>query len=339
MSESVPLYVDTTSPSGLSRARQKVEGHFCLFAWLAWGPPDISTSFVYNSNDAVTTPRGEPPMPSFPGMNPYLEAPDIWPDFHDRLASVMSEMLNAQLPEPYYSRLQMRSAMGVILEAGTPRYIIPDVVVARYPNRPSPPSPATGSGSVTLTEPRTEVTLGIDIRVRIDPIRHQFVEIRDAVRHHKLITLIEIASPSNKRPGADRRAYEAKQRDVLDSDVNLIELDLLRSGQRLLPYPDLAEAVHQLACDYLVLINRQRGRLDDGIDYTLYPIALRESLPCIPVPLAHDDPDIPLDLQMAVQEVDRRALYNRMVDYSRTPEPPLSSEDRAWVHEMLLGDG
>jgi Protein of unknown function (DUF4058) len=271
----------------------------------------------------------------FPGMNPYLEAPDIWPDFHDRLASMLSEMLNVQLPEPYYSRLQMRPEMGVIVGAGTPRHIVPDVVVARYHSRPSASQSASASGSVALTEPRTQVTPGIDMRVRTDPIRHQFVEIRDTVRNHKLITLIEIVSPSNKRPGPDRRAYETKQREVLDSDVNLVEVDLLRGGQRLLPYPDLAEAIHQLACDYLVLVNRQRNRLDDGMDYTLYPVSLRESLPCVPIPLADDDPDIPLDLQMALQEIDRRALYNRMIDYARPPDPQLAPEDMTWVHELL----
>ncbi len=122
---------------------------------------------------------------------------------------------------------------------------------------------------------------------------------------------------------------------MLDSDVNLVELDLLRGSQRLLPYPDLAEGVHQLACDYLVCINRQRDRLDNGMDYTLYPISLRESLPCLPIPLAQDAPDIPLDLQMAIQEIDRRALYNRMIEYSRPPEPPLSPEDMIWVQALL----
>jgi Protein of unknown function (DUF4058) len=98
--------------------------------------------------------------------------------------------------------------------------------------------------------------------------------------------------------------------------------------------------VHQLACDYLVLINRQRHRLDDGMDYTLYPIALRDTLPCLPIPLAHDDPDIALDLQIVTQEINRRAPYHRMVDYSRPPEPPLLPTEMLWVQDVLHpGDG
>jgi hypothetical protein len=276
-------------------------------------------------------------MLPFPGMDPYLEAPDIWPDFHERLASIISELLNIQLPEPYYSRLQMRPEMGVILETGISRHIVPDVVVARYPILSSKPQT---SPQLILTEPRTEVSQGIEIRVRTDPLHHQFVEIRDAARGHKLITLIEIVSPSNKRPGPDRRAYESKQRDVLDSDANLIEIDLLRGGQRLLPYPDLEEAIHQLRCEYLILINRYQQRMGNWMDYTLYPISLREPLPCIPVPLAGDDPDIPLDLQIAFQDVYRRALYQRMIDYSLPPpEPPLSDQDTIWVDTQLQAAG
>jgi hypothetical protein len=53
-------------------------------------------------------------MPSpFPGMDPYLEAPDIWPDFHDALAGEISSELNRTLPRPYYARLEMRPEVGI----------------------------------------------------------------------------------------------------------------------------------------------------------------------------------------------------------------------------------
>ncbi len=54
-------------------------------------------------------------MPSpFPGMDPFLEAPDIWPDLHDRLAGQISTELNRTLPQPYYARLEMRPEVGIV---------------------------------------------------------------------------------------------------------------------------------------------------------------------------------------------------------------------------------
>ena len=53
-------------------------------------------------------------MPSpFPGMDPYLEAPSIWPDFHHKLAAELSTELNGSLPSPYYARLEMRQELGI----------------------------------------------------------------------------------------------------------------------------------------------------------------------------------------------------------------------------------
>ena len=273
----------------------------------------------------------------FPGMDPYLEAPDIWPDFHDALAGAIRAELNAHLPAPYYARLQMRPELGVILEGGVKRWIVPDVVVVRHPT--PAPSPSGAAGVAVLDTPRTTAAPGIELRVHTEPLQHRFVEIRDAARGHKLIALIEIVSPANKRPGPDRRAYEAKQREVLESDAHLIELDLLRGGARLLPYPDLTAAVDQLACDYLILLNRSTGRQDWWMDYTLYPVDVRETLPCIPVPLAGQDPDVPLDLQTAAQRAYREGPYARALDYTRPAEPPLADDDAACADALLRAAG
>ena len=274
--------------------------------------------------------------PPFPGMDPYLEAPDIWPDFHETLATVIRAQLNASLPPPYYCRVQTRPEAGVILEAGAPHRIVPDVVVVR---QAEPGRSEQGAARAVLTGPRTEVSAGVEVRVHTDPLRHPFVEIRDAARGHKLITLTEIVSPSNKRPGPDRRAYEAKQQEVLESDASLIEVDLLRSGRRLLPYPDLEETVHRLGCDYLIFVNRASKRAGTWMDYVLYPVDVRDILPCIPVPLAGEDTDVPLDLQVAVERTYREGPYLRAVDYTVAPDPPLDEEDAAWADALLRTAG
>ncbi len=280
--------------------------------------------------------RPELQIPPFPGMDPYLEAPDIWPDFHDAFAAALRADLNVFLPNPYYARLQKRPELGIILESGSLHRIVPDVTVMRYPQEKAFPG---GMATAVLEQPRTQVTAGVEVRVHTDPFQHRFVEIRDTERGHKLITLIEIVSPSNKQPGPDRRAYEAKQEEVLNSDANLIELDFLRHGRRLLPYPELAAAVDSLNADYLVLLNRASLRHGNWMDYTLYPVNLREPLPCIPVPLAGDDPDVLLDLQIAFNRVYREGPYVRAVDYTAVPPPPLNDSDAAWVNERLRAAG
>ena len=53
----------------------------------------------------------------FPGMDPYLEAPDVWPDLHDALAGEIRTALNGSLPPPYYARLEMRPEIGIVVDA------------------------------------------------------------------------------------------------------------------------------------------------------------------------------------------------------------------------------
>jgi uncharacterized protein DUF4058 len=227
-----------------------------------------------------------PTMPSpFPGMDPYLEAPHIWPDLHNALAAELRKDLNQTLPNPYYARLEMRPELGV----------------------------------------------------SSDPIHHQFVEIRDSSQGHKLITLIEIVSPSNKRLGPDREAYERKQREVFDSDASLVEIDLLRGGRRILPDPGLDALIHDMEQPpaYLVLINRAWRRTPGTSAYQVFPVSLHEWLPCIPVPLKENENEVTLDLQFAFNRAYDSGRYRRgAVDYASPPPEPLMDAAAAWAAEL-----
>lgn len=278
-------------------------------------------------------------MPSpFPGMDPYLEAPDIWPDFHNALAGEVRALLNQTLPTPYYARLEMRPEVGIVDEGGYRRRIVPDVSVVRRPR-----SPADGGGVAELDAPRTALSSKwIEVTVLAEPIRHDFVEIRDPTRGHQLITLIEIVSPSNKRRGQDRQAYLKKQHEVLESDANLIELDLLRDGERLLENLDLKAHVEGLqpAPDYLVLVNRAWRRIDASRAYHIYPVLLTDQLPVIPVPLRQGQEEIPLDLQYVVSRAYDSGPYRRgAIDYEHPPQPPLPAELSEWAEERLREAG
>ncbi len=172
----------------------------------------------------------------------------------------------------------------------------------------------------------------------MEPLHHPYIEVRDAAQGHVLITLIEIASPSNKRHGIDRRAYLQKQREVLDSNASLIELDLLRTGERLLSNLFLQEEIESIvpAPDYLVLVNRAWQRIGTDQDYEIFPVFLTEMLPVIPIPLRPNQEETLLDLQFAFQRAYDGGPYRRgAVDYSKPPHPPLTGEWVAWAEEKV----
>ena len=172
-----------------------------------------------------------------------------------------------------------------------------------------------------------------------DPIRHHFVEIRDSSQGHKLITLLEIVSPSNNRPGPDRQAYERKQREILESDANLIELDLLRGGRRVLADRNLEAVIRGLSepAAYVVMVNRAWRRTSGSSAYQVFPVGPREWLPCIPIPLKENEDELTLDLQFAFNRAYDSGPYRRgAVNYAGDPaEPPLSEQDAAWAAELI----
>lgn len=269
-------------------------------------------------------------MPSpFPGMDPYLEDPAFWPDFHGSLAPEIRAELNRILPPRYYASLETRTELGIVDEPGERGRIIPDLAVIGRP-----PAPQAAGGAAVATRPRREVSHALRIKLLSEMVKHHYIEIREPARGHKLVTLIEILSPSNKRSGPDREAYESKRREVLASDASLIELDLLRGGRRVLPDPALRARIERLepSPSYLVLLDRA-WRRGAGVDCDVYPIGLREPLPCIAVPLKQDEDEVALDLQDAFERAYDTGPYGRgAVDYAGpVPEPSLDEADAAWA--------
>jgi hypothetical protein len=126
------------------------------------------------------------------------------------------------------------------------------------------------------------------------------------------------------------------KREVLDSDANLIELDLLRSGERLLVDNLIPEySALQPSPSYLVLVNRAWRRIGAVSAYQVFPILLKQALPCIPVPL-RKELEIPLDLQFIFNHVYDTGPYRRgAVDYSLAAVPSLEGESASWAEGLV----
>ena len=71
----------------------------------------------------------------------------------------------------------------------------------------------------------------------------------------------------------------------------------------------------------------------------VWPIQLDMRLPVVPVPLLAEDPDVTLDLQLALNTVYDALNYDLSVDYTRPPEVTLPTSAAGWVADLLRAAG
>ncbi len=265
-------------------------------------------------------------MPSpFPGMDPYLENPEIFPDFHDSFITYLRAKLQAGLPPPYYAALGRRVWIEV-----SRRSIEPAVHVLRAGAARQVPSPTSGTTAVATRSASRPVI----VKVLHDEFREPFLEIYAGSGGSKrLVTSIEVLGLSNKTPGEQgRELFLRKQRELLASEINLVEIDLLRKGHHLTAVP-LEPAL--AACgpfDYHVSVHP----FDDIETYYVYPMSLKEPLATIEVPLLPGDAAISLDLQAVFDRCYDAGPYAREIDYGESQiVPPLDANHAAWVTAML----
>jgi hypothetical protein len=267
-------------------------------------------------------------MPSpFPGMDPYLENPDWFPDLHDSLITFIKGAVQHQLPDDYYAQ----SSQRVWLEYSQ-RYVEPDVEVVRS-QEPRRRAGVGGGVAVAPLHPVEPLIVSVET-VEHGPFEESFVEIRRRKgKDVRLVASIEILSPSNKTPGnPGREKYLAKQREIVGSRVHLVEIDLLRGGAHSTAVSrDLAEA-RAGPFDYHVSVHR----FDRPTDFLVYPIRLEQRLPVIAIPLLDGDPDVPLDLQAAFDQAYDFGPYSKEVAYLEDPViPPLNEDQAAWATALL----
>jgi hypothetical protein len=258
----------------------------------------------------------------FPGMDPYLEG-YLWPDVYQQLAAEIRKQLVSRIQPRYVARLAISMIKDKSPEADI-GIMYPDVEVVKARSWSEPNLPLTGdTGSSarvtapTITEPIIVPALNFEVRLVT-------VEIRDVVQN-QLVTSIEILSPVNKRePGLTH--YRQKRDQLVEAGVHLLEVDLLRRGERPpAPYIRLPETA------YIVTLTRSQS---DTI--AIWPIALAQELPVVAVPLRQPDPDVPLALGPALETIYAEARYDLSLDYTQPPPPPPFHPDEiAWLKTQI----
>lgn len=233
-------------------------------------------------------------------MDLWLEDPALWPGVHNALIAALQRWLSPRLRPHYVVRMPERA------------YLDFRPCTARSGRR------ATG---------RTVASPGVVLDVEIpmpDQVRETWLEIR-APRHGEVVTVVEILSPGNKRPGEGRTRYEEKRRQVLGSRTHLVEIDLLRGGQ---PMP-----VHgpRHGSHYRILVSRsdQRPRAQ------LYPFSVRDAIPVFPLPLAGGCDEPQVALRLVLDGVYETSGFDLDLDHRQAPVPALTGADAAWATRLM----
>lgn len=254
----------------------------------------------------------------FPGMDPYLEG-YIWPDVHHELASEIRADLAQQISPKYVARISTYIVEDTSAEEDV-GIMYPDVDILKKIRQVKEEETvmAYSSKSKALTPPTISIPGAKPVEVRI-PV----VEIRDR-EQNQLITAIEILSPVNKRkPGLT--PYREKRQRLHDGGVHLLEIDLLRRGQRPIQYIYLPKS------HYMVSLTRAEEE-----KISIWAFDMKDEAPVLPVPLKQPDEDARLDLGEALRRAYRRGQYHLSINYKEAPpSPPLTEEEQAWMAELL----
>ena len=271
-------------------------------------------------------------MPSpFPGMDPWLETPRVWPDVHNALAGEVRRLLNDSLPEGYYAQLEERTEIVAFDgdEALGSLKAVPDVGVGEAADG--------GGGAAVLTGMRTEVSPSVRLTADDLPV---LLDVGVYDLSNDLVTLVEILSPSNKRQ--NRREFLEKRLTLLKSDAGLVEIDLLRRGRRVcgdsMGGPTARVPV---GTAYLVLVSRpwERGESpypSDGFCWHGWFLKLDDPLPVVPVPLREADGEVPLDLQYCFNAAYDGGPFRRQASrYNAPPDPPLPPAAARWAADRV----
>jgi hypothetical protein len=254
-------------------------------------------------------------------MDPYLETSDRWRNVHNNLATEIQGQLAPLLRPRYYADQEPRFVYDTGLDIVTRHQALPDVSILESPKSLATPPPSHLSGGVVIAPAPLELLITTDL-----PEKTNTVVIR-TVEGDELVTSIEILSLVNKRPGhAAYLNYHRKRHAILESTVHLLEIDLLRAGERL----HLAEPLPD--APYFVILSRAERRPVAEV----WPLRLQEAIPILPVPLLPPDADVPLDLGKALAVIYERSGYDLRIDYTQPPPPPpLLTNEAVWLDEHL----
>lgn len=257
-----------------------------------------------------------------PHYNSYLQhEPGGWPTFHGHYVVRIADLLDELLPTGYFTRAERSLQITAPPESFFQR---PDVTVYKDLASPSAPSIISAVAVPTfavealkvMPEPEADLMAVVVYRVLQDGT-------------HRPVTRMELFSPSNKPPHAGVQEYLTRRIKVLESGVNLVEIDFLHESQspfltvpsfrRTKTLADYSQQETNAYPYYIAVTPIHPEPPEIHVQTYFYCCHVDDPLPIIAIPLLADQ-KMSFDFGRAYDEAFERQRFTGMVsDYSQRP--------------------
>lgn len=237
-------------------------------------------------------------MPLLDHFHAPLDPRVGWESFHHRWANAIADHLDQLLPPRFFARVEVHLGNEVATDVTEEELLAP-----------SSANGATGVAVATYTPPAATATIPT-----VFP-EEAAVEVRSADPAARLLAVIELVSPANKKSPDARRAFVVKSAAYLHHGIGLAVVDPIT--ERLANLHD-ALAYELAGSDlfampgapptYAASYRPVAGEAGAGVECWAYPLAVGAALPTVPLYLRGHG-FVPLDLEATYTETRRRARF------------------------------
>ncbi|MBC7869483.1 MAG: DUF4058 family protein [Chitinophagaceae bacterium] len=256
----------------------------------------------------------------YPGINPHLNSflqqnDGGWESFHARHIGEITTALDRLLPQNYYVTTEKSLQISEIgLDVIQRKRTRPDVSVYQMPKPAAQPFISAAMPTPTLTMPLEE-TLGDEDDYLNAMTIYQLVEGKFP---GKLVTRLEVLSPSNKYPKDYYPQYLTKRVESISSGVCLVEVDYIHEQRPLITalpsYPNRETG----AFPYMVIVSDPQPRPPQG-HVDIYGFGINDALPLVAIPLGAVE-TLALDFnELYHKTFEGMRIFSMLTDYEQLP--------------------
>ena len=217
-----------------------------------------------------------------------------WESFHARWACAIADDLNSRLPKRLVAEAPMR--LGAKVSADIGEYERVSRTVTSHSTNGSGhdatggvavlAEPATDVLTETYAPPETELVMPAAFPTEIK------VEIRDRGAAYKLLAVVELVSPANKKEEDEREQFAAKCLSYLGKGLGLVVIDIVTTRHKNLHNELVRLAGHDdkflMPDDQWIYATAYRPvsrKREDLIDLWRWPLTIGAALPAVPLAL------------------------------------------------------